>query len=83
MSDDIAPAVKTFILEEFLPGENPDELTLETPLITGGILDSIATLKLVLFLEERWRVKLAAHETSPDHLDTIARIAALVQSKRA
>ena len=82
MSDEIAAAVKTFILDEFLPGEDPAELTTETPLITGGILDSIATLKLVLFLEERWGIKLGAHETSPDHLDTIARIAALVQSKR-
>ena len=47
MSDDIESAVKTFILTEFLPGEDPAELTMDTPLITGGILDSIATLKLV------------------------------------
>ena len=83
MSDDIATAVKTFILDEFLPGEDPAELTMETPLITGGILDSIATLKLVLFLEERFRVKLAAHETSPEHLDTVDKIAELVRSKQA
>jgi acyl carrier protein len=83
MSDDIAAAVKGFILEQFLPGENPDELTPETPLITGGILDSIATLKLTMFLEERWGVALAAHETSPEHFDTISRIAQLVRSKRA
>ena len=83
MSDDIASAVKTFILDEFLPGEDPAELTMETPLITGGILDSIATLKLALFLEERWNVKLSAHEMSPDNLDTIARVANLVRSKQA
>ena len=82
MSDQIATDVKSFILDEFLPGEDPAELTAETPLITGGILDSIATLKLVLFLEERWKVKLAAHETSPEHLDTIDRIARLVRSKQ-
>ena len=83
MTEDIASDVKTFILDEFLPGEDPAELTMETPLITGGILDSIATLKLVLFLEERFRVKLAAHETSPEHLDTVERIAGLVRSKQA
>ena len=83
MSDDIAAAVKTFILQEFLPGEDPAELTMATPLITGGILDSIATLKLVMFLEERWHVKLAAHETSPEHLDTIAQVADLVRAKQA
>lgn len=82
MADDIATVVKTFILDEFLPGEDPVELTMETPLITGGILDSIATLKLVLFLEERFQVTLAAHETSPEHLDTVDKIAALVRSKQ-
>ena len=35
MSDDIESAVKTFILTEFLPGEDPAELTMATPLITG------------------------------------------------
>jgi acyl carrier protein len=82
MPDDIASAVKTFILEEFLPGEDPGELTMETPLITGGILDSIATLKLTLFLEERWGVKLSAHDINPDNLDTITRVTELVRSKR-
>jgi acyl carrier protein len=43
--------VKEFILREFLPGESPQELTDSTPLITGGILDSLATIKLVSFLE--------------------------------
>jgi hypothetical protein len=36
MSDDVGATVKDFILREFLPGENPAELTDSTPLITGG-----------------------------------------------
>ena len=43
--EDIKQTVKAYILKEFLPGENPAELVDSTPLITGGILDSIATLK--------------------------------------
>ena len=82
MTDDIDDAIKQFILKEFLPGEDPNELTDSTPLITGGVLDSIATLKLVLFLEERFGVSLQAHETDPDHLDTIALIRNLVRSKK-
>ncbi len=82
MAEDIKSAVKEFILREFLPGENPDELTDGTPLITGGVLDSIATLKLVLFIEERFGVTLQAHETDPEHLDTLAQIASLIRSKQ-
>jgi len=48
MSDAIKNALKEFILTEFLPGEDPNELTETTPLITGGVLDSIATLKAAL-----------------------------------
>ena len=83
MAEDIKQAVKAFILKEFLPGENPDELTDDTPLITGGILDSIATLKLVLFLEERFGVGFEPHELDPEHLDTTAYIDRLVRSKMA
>lgn len=80
---DITQVVKAYILEEFLPGEDPSELTGETPLITGGILDSISTLKLVTFLEERFGVVLEAHEAGADHLDTIDRISTLITSKKA
>lgn len=73
--------VKEYILREFLPGENPDELTDTTPLITGGIFDSLSTLKLVQFLEERFGIRIEAHEVDVDHLNTLDRIASLVEAK--
>ncbi|HVF62998.1 MAG TPA: acyl carrier protein [Casimicrobiaceae bacterium] len=82
MSEAIGAAIKDYILDEFLPGEDPNELTETTPLITGGILDSIATMKLVLFLEERYGVTVEAHETDPEYLDTIADIEKLVRAKK-
>jgi acyl carrier protein len=78
---EIKEAIKSYLLEEFLPGENPAALTDSTPLITGGILDSLATIKLVLFLEERFKIKIEAHETMVDYLNTISDMAQLVQSK--
>ena len=80
-TQEIKDIVKEYILEEFLPGENPAELTDATPLITGGILDSLATIKLVAFLEERFHIKIQAHETMVDYLNTIPDIAQLVSSK--
>ena len=78
---DIHDVVKVHILEEYLPGERPENLTDSTPLITGGILDSITTLKLVVFLEERYGIELQAHEVDAEHLDTMPQIVRLVQSK--
>lgn len=79
--EEIKKTIKEYILEEFLPGENPEELIDTTPLITGGILDSITTMKLVVFLEERFKIELQAHETGMDYFNTIADISKLVQSK--
>jgi acyl carrier protein len=83
MTDDIEGVVKDFVLKEFLPGEDPKELTDSTPLITGGVLDSIATLKVVMFIEERFGITLQAHEVDSEHLDTIAQIAQLVRAKKS
>jgi acyl carrier protein len=74
-------AVKEYILKEFLPGEKPEALTDATPLISGKVLDSLATLKLVAFLEERFGVRIEAFEADIEHLDTIDKIAGLVGSK--
>jgi acyl carrier protein len=80
-ADAIASAVKDFILKEFLPGEDPQALTDSTPLITGGILDSLATLKLVSFLEDRYGIAVKPHEADAENLNTIAAVTALVTSK--
>ena len=79
---EVREIIKGYILQEFLPGENPAELTDSTPLITGGILDSLATIKLVVFLEQRFQIKIEAHETMADYLDTVTDIAKLVNSKK-
>ena len=77
----IAATIKQFILDEFLPGEDPANLTMATPLIRGGILNSMATLRLVSFLEETYGVSFAPHEMGTDRIGTITDIVTLVESK--
>jgi acyl carrier protein len=79
---EIETVVRDYILREFLPGEDPGELTGETPLITGGILDSISTLKLVVFLEDHFGVTVEAHEAGVEHLDSVGQIARLIEEKK-
>ena len=73
--EEIETLIHDFILHEFLPGEAPSELKEETRLITGGILDSISTLKLVTFLEDQFGIRIEAYEAGVEHLDTIRSIA--------
>ena len=81
MTEAVEGAIKDYLMREFLPGEDPGELTSTTPLITGGILDSIATLKLVAFLEETYGVTFEPHEVDKENLDTLDLIARLLRSK--
>ena len=82
MDESIKATIKEYILREFLPGEDPEALTDSTPLVTGGILDSLATIKLVSFLEEKYGISLEAHEVDAEHLDTIDLVAQLVDAKK-
>ena len=79
---DINAALKTYILDEFLPGEDPAGLTNSTPLMTTGILDSIAVLNVVTFLEEKFGIRIEPHEAVVDNLNTLSDMTRFVMSKR-
>lgn len=81
-TDQIVQTVRTYIAREFLRPEDRDMLTPSTPLVTGGILDSLASLNLVGFLEKEYGIEVQPHEVNVDNLDTLTAIAALVTSKR-
>lgn len=79
----IADTIRQFILTRYLPGESPANLRDDTPLRSSGILDSLATLGLVSFLEQEYNIEVEAHETDVDNFDRIQDIAAFVERKRA
>ncbi len=79
--EDVKATIKNYILEEFLPGEDPDELTDAVELMTMGILDSISVMQLVSFMEEKFDCSFDAHELSVDHMNTLEDITKLVCSK--
>jgi acyl carrier protein len=80
---EIKSTVKTYILNEFLPGEDAAALTDTTALISTGILDSIALLNVVGFLEKQFGITLQAYETTVEHLNTLSDIARLVAAKQS
>ena len=80
---DIKASLKSFILNEYLPGEDPAALTDTTPLMTTGILDSIAVLKVVNFLESEFGITIEPHEAVLENLNTLSDMAQLVSSKKA
>jgi acyl carrier protein len=74
--------LRDFILTEFLPGELPGNLRDDTPLRTSGIVDSLGTLRLVSFVEQRFGIVVEAHEAGIENFDTINDIVAFVGRKQ-
>jgi acyl carrier protein len=52
-------------------------------LIEAGILDSMAIVKLVAYLEEQFGIELTDEEFDPDNFDSLSAIDALIQKKQS
>lgn len=79
---DLQARVKQFIVENFYVSD-PAELAGDTSLIAGGYVDSTGMLELIAFLEGEFGIKIEDQEMIPGNLETIARIAAFVSTKKA
>ena len=73
--------VREFIAREFLGGTDPAALTATTPLISSGVIDSVGTLRLVLFLEQTFGIEVDAAQIAAGRLDTLAAIAELLEAE--
>ena len=80
--NNVIGTIREFVMREFLPGENPATLTPTTPLISGGIIDSIDSVKLIIFLETEFDIEVEAFDADLDHLDTLEALDRFVASKR-
>jgi acyl carrier protein len=59
------------------------QLTDDLSLIDSGLVDSTGMLDVILFLESEFGITVEDRETTPQNLETIARIAAYVDRKLA
>ena len=84
MSEDtqIQDCIKDFILASFPFGEDPAEFDEKTELLTSGLLDSLATLRLITYIEEQFVMEIEPEEADEAHLNTVEAIVSLIQSKR-
>ncbi|HEY0945240.1 MAG TPA: acyl carrier protein [Opitutaceae bacterium] len=73
--------IRAFI--QSLVGTPDPAIAEQTPLYSGGVLSSMAHLKLVQFLERRFDVAIPMWEVSIDNFDTVEQIAAYVESKKS
>jgi len=79
---DTTGKVRQFILDNFYV-EDPSGLSGGTSLLDQGILDSTGVLEVISFLEGEFAIKVDDAEMLPENLDSIDRIVAFIDRKRA
>lgn len=76
---DLRRQIHDYIVATFLFGA--DDLSDDASLLADGILDSMAVLEMVLFIEETLGVPVADEEVLPEHFDSVEALTRFVIGK--
>jgi len=76
--EDLKDVVLKYVSEEYLE-EGSDPITYDTPLISGGIVDSFSMVSLKRFLENRYKISIPDGDATPEAFDSVNKIVALVK----
>ncbi len=75
--EEMKDIVLEYVIEEYL--EDPDEeITYDTPLISGGIVDSFSMVSLKRFLENKYSISIPDEDATPEAFDSVDKIVDLV-----
>ena len=74
--------INTYISRELVSRPELLPLTNDTLLLECGVLDSLALLSLLMFLEEEFSISVDDYEVIPENFSTIDAICAYVRSRQ-
>jgi acyl carrier protein len=74
--------VRDFVVSNFLFGD-PALLQDNTSFLDGGIVDSTGILELIMFLEQKFGIKVQPDEMIPDNLDSVEKVTRFLTRKTA
>ena len=66
---EIKPIVRHYVITQFLAGEDPEAVGDDVRLVSEGVLDSLASLRRISFLEERFGINIEAHDVDVDQTE--------------
>ena len=78
MADDVKDVILKYVIEEYYE-EGNDPISFDTPLISGGIVDSFSMVSLKRFLENRYKISIPDDQATPEAFDSVNKIVDLVR----
>lgn len=76
--EDLKDVILEYVKEEYLEDED-EEIGFDTPLISGGIIDSFSMVSLKRFLEKKCNISIPDEKASPEAFDSVDKIVKLVE----
>jgi len=78
MEENMKDIILEYVIEEYCDEED-DDVTYDTPLISGGLVDSFSMVSLKRFLENKYNISIPDADASPEAFDTVNKIETLVK----
>ncbi len=76
--EEMKDVILQYVIDEYQEDED-DEITYETPLISGGYVDSFSLVSLKVFLENKYKINLPDDKATPEAFDSVNKIVILVK----
>ena len=80
--EQVLDELKAFLRTIQKPNTPVDSVGVDEPLVASGLVDSLAIMQIVVYLEERYGIDFAAGGFDPDRLATMGGIVDLVLQPR-
>jgi acyl carrier protein/D-alanine--poly(phosphoribitol) ligase subunit 2 len=74
--EDIKELIRKYVISEYL--EEGEEITYDSPLISSGYVDSFSMVSLLVFLENKFKIKIPPEKATPEAFDSVNKIVELV-----
>lgn len=75
--EEMKEAILEYVIEEY--AEDDDDVTFDTPLISGGLVDSFSMVSLKRFLEVKYKISIPDEKATPEAFDDVNKIVILVK----
>lgn len=80
---DTETAIERFIVDEIILGDSSTKIDPDESLISSGVLDSLALLRVIAFIEEQFGITVEDSEVIPENLETVNDIRSFIEKKQA
>ena len=75
----IKDEILEYVKDEYLEEDDDQEVNYDTPLITGGIVDSFSMVSLKVFLETKYNIQIPDAKATPEAFDSVDNIIVLLK----